>query len=171
MVQKYYIQINTLRPRQNGCKFSDYIFECIFLNESMKILIKISVKLVPNGPINNIPALVQIMAWHRPGNKPLPEPMMVSLLMHIFITWPQWVNKGMVEHKSELKLENKQTKDMSVYCVYLEKIKILVILLCSDLDCVDKLSCGIVDIKNYNVGVFITCENWKWTEILGCHHS
>ena len=39
-------------------------------------------KCVPNGPVNNIPALVQAMAWHQPGNKPLSEPMMVSLLMH-----------------------------------------------------------------------------------------
>ena len=37
---------------------------------------KISLKFVPRGPINNIPALVQIMAWHRAGDKPLSEPMM-----------------------------------------------------------------------------------------------
>ena len=42
-------------------------------------------------PINNIPALVQIMAWRRPGDKPLSEPMMVSLLTHICVTRPQWV--------------------------------------------------------------------------------
>ena len=35
--------------------------------------------LFPRGPINNIPALVQIMAWHQPGDKPLSEQMMVSL--------------------------------------------------------------------------------------------
>ena len=35
---------------------------------------KISMKFVPKGPINNIPALVQIMAWRRPGDKPLSEP-------------------------------------------------------------------------------------------------
>ena len=38
-----------------------------------------------------IPALVPIMAWRRPGDKPLSEPMMASLLMHICVTWPQWV--------------------------------------------------------------------------------
>ena len=43
-------------------------------------------------PINNISALVQIMAWRRPGDKPLSEPMMVSLLTHICVTRPQWVN-------------------------------------------------------------------------------
>ena len=34
----------------------------------------------PQGPINNIPALFQIMAWYRPGYKPLSESMMVSLI-------------------------------------------------------------------------------------------
>ena len=38
------------------------------------------------------PALVQIMAWRRSGDKPLSEPMMVSLLTHICVTRPQWVN-------------------------------------------------------------------------------
>ena len=36
----------------------------------------ISLKFVPKGLINNIPALVQIMAWRRPGANPLSEPMM-----------------------------------------------------------------------------------------------
>ena len=49
----------------------------IFLNENILILIKISLKFVPMGPINNIPSLVQIMACRRPGDKPLSEPMMV----------------------------------------------------------------------------------------------
>ena len=30
------------------------------------------------GPINDIPTLVQIMAWRRPGDKPLSEPMMTQ---------------------------------------------------------------------------------------------
>ena len=67
---------NSLRPRQNGCHFPDDIFKCIFLNEHVWISIKISLKFVPKGPINNIPALVQIMAWRRSGDKPLSEPMM-----------------------------------------------------------------------------------------------
>ena len=54
---------NTLRLRQNGRQFADDIFKCIFLNENVWILIKISLKFVPKDPINNIPALVQIMAW------------------------------------------------------------------------------------------------------------
>ena len=71
--------------------FPDAIFKCIFIYEIIWISIKISLKFVPRGPINNIPALVQIMAWRRPGDKPLSEPMMVSSLTHICVTRPQWV--------------------------------------------------------------------------------
>ena len=45
------------------------------------------------GLINNIPALVQIMAWCRPGDKPLSEAMMVNLPTHICVSRPQWVNR------------------------------------------------------------------------------
>ena len=83
--------INTLRPRQNGRHFSDDIFKCIFLNQNAWISLKISLKFVPRVRINNIPALVEIMAWRRPGDKPLSEPMMVSLLTHICVIRPQWV--------------------------------------------------------------------------------
>ena len=71
------LSINTLRPRQNGCRFADDTLKRIFLNENVLISIKISLKFIPNGPINNIPPLIQIMAWRRPGDKPLSEPMMV----------------------------------------------------------------------------------------------
>ena len=80
----------TLRPRQNGRHFPDDIYKSIFLNENVWFSIKISLKLVSNDPINNMPALVQIMAWRRPGDKPLSEPMLVCLLTHICVTRPQW---------------------------------------------------------------------------------
>ena len=87
--------LTTLRPRQNGRHFPDDIFKCIFLNENEWISIKISLKFVPKGRINNIPSLVQIMAWRRPGDKPLSEAMVVSLLTHICVTRPQWVNTNL----------------------------------------------------------------------------
>ena len=77
--------------KKNSCLFPNNIFKWIFMNENVWIPIKMSLNFVPNVPINNIPALVQIMAWWRPGAKPLSEPMMVSLLMHMCITRPQWV--------------------------------------------------------------------------------
>ena len=85
-------RVNTLRPKQNERHFTDDIFKCILLNENVWIMIKKSMKFVPKRPFTNIPALVQIMAWHRPGDKPLSEPMLVSLLTHICVTRHQWVN-------------------------------------------------------------------------------
>ena len=85
-----YASFRTLRPRQNGLHFPDDIFKYIFWNENHWISIKISLKLVPKGQINNIPSLFEIMAWRRPGDKPLSEAMMVSLPTHICVTRPQW---------------------------------------------------------------------------------
>ena len=76
-------KVNTLRLRHNGHHFVDNIFKCILLNENVQISIKISLKFVPNGHIKNIPALVQIMAWHQLGDKPLSEHMTVSLLTYM----------------------------------------------------------------------------------------
>ena len=92
MTKKKYHRLNTLRPRQNGRHFADDTFKHIFMNENVRISINISLKFVPKGLINNIHALVQTMAWRRPGDKPLSEPMMVNLLTHICVTRPQWVN-------------------------------------------------------------------------------
>ena len=75
------------RDKMDAIKFCRQHFQVHFL----WILIKISLKFVPKGPINNIPALVQIMSWHRLGAKPLSEPMMVGLPTHICVTQSQWV--------------------------------------------------------------------------------
>ena len=83
--------VSSLRPKQNGRHFPDDTFKRIFLNENARISIKISLKFVPKVLIDNNPALVQIMAWRRWGDKPLSEPMTVSLLTHICVTLPQWV--------------------------------------------------------------------------------
>ena len=93
IVFKQIITVNTLRPRQNGRHFPDDIYKSIFLNENAQISIKFSLKFVPRGPINNIPALVQIMAWRRLSDKPLSEPMMTSVLTHLCVTRPQWVKR------------------------------------------------------------------------------
>ena len=57
---------------------ADGILKYIFLNEKDKILIQVTLKLVPSGPIGNKPALVQVMVWRLTGSKPLPEPMMAQ---------------------------------------------------------------------------------------------
>ena len=62
----------TFGPRQNGSHFPDGIFKGIFWNENVWISIEISLKFV-SRLINNITALVQIVAWCRSGDKPLSE--------------------------------------------------------------------------------------------------
>ena len=62
--------LNALRPRQNYRHSTDDILKCIF-NGNAWILLMISLGFVSKVPINNIPAFVQIMAWRRPGDKPV----------------------------------------------------------------------------------------------------
>ena len=101
--------VNTLRPRQNGYHFADNIFKYVFVNENVRISIKISLKFVPKSPFNNISALVEIMAWHRPGTKPISGPMKVSLLTHLCVTRPQWVNLRLNPSRWALSLSFKVT--------------------------------------------------------------
>ena len=75
-------------------KTADDIFKCIFLNENIWVSINISLIFVPKGWIDNIAALIQIMAWRRLGDKPLSEPMVINLLTHICVTRTQWVNSS-----------------------------------------------------------------------------
>ena len=61
------------------------------LNENVRITIEISLKFVPNGPIHNIPAMIQKMARRWPGAKPLSEPMLVRLQTQLVLTnWSMW---------------------------------------------------------------------------------
>ena len=80
--------------------FQTTFFKGIFLNQNIYILIQISLKFVPKGPINNIPALVQIMARRRPG----------AII---------WTNDGMVYWRIYASLGlNELTWDLEVMMVY-----------------------------------------------------
>ena len=70
--------VSSAHQGQNGRHFTDAIFKCIFMNEKYCISLRISLKFVPRGPIDNNPALVQVMAWGLTGDKPLPEPMLTQ---------------------------------------------------------------------------------------------
>ena len=69
--------------REWKCMNFDYNFIICFFN--------------PRGLVNDNPALVKLMAWRRPEDKLLYEPMMISLLAHIYVTRPQWINIVMQE--------------------------------------------------------------------------
>ena len=114
------VSVNTLRPRQNGHYFPDDMFKGIFLNENVSILITISVKFVPRCPINNIPALVQIIAWRRPGDEPLSEPIMVSLLSHICVTRPQRFKQPNVTFWRETRIQGFKSIYVAKRYMYLD---------------------------------------------------
>ena len=85
--------IKIVQHTEAGAKwslFSRRHFNCIFSNKNNWVSIKISLKSVPEGPVCNSPALIQIMAWRRSGDKPLSEPM-------IAIYWRIYASPGLSE--------------------------------------------------------------------------
>ena len=49
-----------------------------FFKNILLIVIKILLKFVPNGSFGNKLVLVQVMAWCKPGHKPLPKPIITQ---------------------------------------------------------------------------------------------
>ena len=62
-----------------GVTLADDNSKHIFLNKNDWIPIRFSLKFVPGSPIDNKPALVQVMAWHQLDYEPLPEPTLTQL--------------------------------------------------------------------------------------------
>ena len=91
------------RPWQRLCKLThlpldkrvailaDDIFKCIFVNEINKIPTPVSLNFVPDGTIDNNPTVVQVMVWHRTGDKPSPEPMFIQFTGAYMRHWGRWV--------------------------------------------------------------------------------
>ena len=74
---------------KNVQQFPDDVFKFTFFNENYCILIQFSLEYVTKGPVDNTPALFQIMAWRRRGVKPLSVPAdlnqwWLSLLARLF---------------------------------------------------------------------------------------
>ena len=78
----YIISNDIVRPEQNGRHFADGILNYIFLKEICCISIKISLRFVPQGSIDDMSAFVQIMACCQTGNKESSEPLMIILQIH-----------------------------------------------------------------------------------------
>ena len=63
-------QLTHLPVDKMADNLADDIFKRIFLNENVRIRIKISLYFVLKNPIDSKPALFQVMAWCRTGDKP-----------------------------------------------------------------------------------------------------
>ena len=88
-IASFYLLTHRARDKMDGISQATYSsafsWMKMFLNSD-----EISLTFVPEGPLN-IPALIQIMVWRCPGDKPLSEAVMVSLLTYICVTRPQWI--------------------------------------------------------------------------------
>ena len=71
-------QLNSSPLGQNGSRFVGDICKYIFMNKKFCILIRISLKFVPKDLIDNMSALVQVMARRLKCDKPFPETMMTQ---------------------------------------------------------------------------------------------
>ena len=71
--------INSSPLGENGRHLTDKFLDAFFMSEKFCILMEISLKFAPKGVIDKKSALVQVMAWHRTGDKPLPEAILTQL--------------------------------------------------------------------------------------------
>ena len=70
---------NSSLPQQIGRYFADDISICIFINEKCCCNFSSNfTEFVPNGPFDNKTILVQVIAWHRTCDEPLPGPMLTQ---------------------------------------------------------------------------------------------
>ena len=80
-----------LRPEQKAAILLTSL-KVFFVKKTCKTYLDQISKFVCDSPIENMSALVQVMAWCLTGTKPLPEPMMTNIPCDI--TRPQWVDDG-----------------------------------------------------------------------------
>ena len=101
--------------RDKMADISQTIFSNIFSSKKMfEFRLKFHWNLFLRVQLTKIPALFQIMAWRRPGDKTLSEAMLVSLLTHKCFTRPQWVKCSYQPSVSNLKDEWQQQPVISL---------------------------------------------------------
>ena len=79
-----YTSFSTTEKDKNGRHLADDTFKCI---ENVLIVNKISLKFVPKGSNDNMPALDQIMAWRRAKNGLVYWRIYMSLSLNELILW------------------------------------------------------------------------------------
>ena len=89
MIYKYLLWTHWGRDKMVTI-FANDIF--IFFNGNIWLLNDLSLEFVSKVQLNNIPTLFYILTWRPPGDKPFSEPVMASLLTHICVTRPLWIN-------------------------------------------------------------------------------
>ena len=85
------LNLNSSPPGQNGRHFANGIFKPIVLNKKDTFFTSLSLKFVPEGPIDNNSTLVYIVAWRQIGDKPLSQPKLTrftyAYMQHYWDIW------------------------------------------------------------------------------------
>ena len=91
-------------PRDKMAAISQTTFSSAFSRmKSFVLWFDFSEKIVPNGPIDNDKsAMVQVNAWRRINDRPLPKPMLPSSLMHMCSTNGRWVNSSDTQQNTSI---------------------------------------------------------------------
>ena len=76
----FYHYLNQSQIYQLISPWTKWPLKRILLNENIWITNKILLKYILPGLIDNMSALVQIVAWRRLGDKPLSEPMLAQFI-------------------------------------------------------------------------------------------
>ena len=109
------LKINTLRLRQNGRHFANDLFKRIFVNEKVRIFVQISLKFILECPINNNQHWFRWWLGAKKATSHYLNQWWSSLLMHIWVTRPQWVKSpdttscGMINFNIYNTCNNKKT--------------------------------------------------------------
>ena len=97
---------------KNACNIhSHYVIQTLLVHD----IYLTRLLFVPKGPINNIPALVQIMACGRPDDMPLSEPMMI-------VYWHIFVSPGHNELRSRLLIDKQVNRFISLILAIQENV-------------------------------------------------
>ena len=103
-------QLTTERQEQNGRHFAEDILKCIYVRDKFCILI--SIKFILEGPVDNMSALVPVMAWRRTGDKLLHGPMLTNLYDRVLTPWvPQYlaISAGTAMSKAQPRINQTST--------------------------------------------------------------
>ena len=115
-----HLTVNTLRLRQN-IQHIQTTFSNAF--SWMKICLRLRFHWSLS---NNTSTLVQIMAWFHAGDKPLPELMVVSLLMHIYLSLSFY---ELIDSLIGDNIWSEFNTDLSIYLIFLSNFRLYMMIM------------------------------------------
>ena len=135
--------------------FADGIFKCIVVNEKFYILLKISLKFIPKGPIDNNPALVQVMVCAEQATSHYLNQWWPSSLMHICGTRGRWVKSHQSKPPPEYNQISVNSSRESLRVCLLSGISAKYLKSDENITCIMQVSCVLINFLYFHA----SCTN------------